>query len=344
MDADQLDLIHAAASQLNDYGYMDGRAFGIVAVGDFCQLPPVKARYAFDANCWGEFDENTLKLSKVWRQDDPIFLEALNLIRRGEGQAGAETLQEAGVTFSPNLDMQFAGCTVVGKNEQVNRINAVRYSQLLGKEFELPNFRWGQQRSEWKVEKGLIPFSLKMKPGALVMILANEQTFEYANGDLGEVIEQDPEQARKYGVQVRLKRNGEVVTVPRVERHFSIRTGGDDRGLDHFRCACVDKEDEERMPRAPWGKESWNCRDGSVVGGAVSWYPLRLSYASTIHKCQGLTLDAIQFDPRDAFAGSPQMSYVALSRCRTAGGLRVVGSPGLLGKRVTIDDRVRKFL
>jgi ATP-dependent exoDNAse (exonuclease V) alpha subunit len=80
------------------------------------------------------------------------------------------------------------------------------------------------------------------------------------------------------------------------------------------------------------------------VTGQVEYYPLRLAYASTIHKSQGLSLDRIQVDIRDAFFGHPSMAYVALSRCRTLDGLRIVGQRERFVKHCNSDARVARWL
>ncbi len=72
--------------------------------------------------------------------------------------------------------------------------------------------------------------------------------------------------------------------------------------------------------------------------------PLRLAYASTIHKSQGLTLDNVQIDFRDRFFGNPGMMYVALSRCRTPEGLRLVGTEEMMIKRTVVNQKVKRFL
>lgn len=81
-----------------------------------------------------------------------------------------------------------------------------------------------------------------------------------------------------------------------------------------------------------------------VIGGAVRFYPLRLAYASTVHKSQGLTLDRVQIDFRDAFFASPSMLYVALSRAREAQGLRLVGTPEQFARRCQADPRAAPWI
>jgi ATP-dependent exoDNAse (exonuclease V) alpha subunit len=67
-------------------------------------------------------------------------------------------------------------------------------------------------------------------------------------------------------------------------------------------------------------------------------------YASTVHKSQGLSLDAVQINLTNAFFGSPAMAYVALSRCRTAEGLRIIGDKATLARRIKTDPKVLRFL
>ena len=78
------------------------------------------------------------------------------------------------------------------------------------------------------------------------------------------------------------------------------------------------------------------------MGGVRS--PLRLAYATTVHKSQGLSLDAIQLDLGSDFLASPSMMYVALSRCRTPGGLVLVGSPEQVVTKTNVDPRVLEWL
>jgi ATP-dependent exoDNAse (exonuclease V) alpha subunit len=80
------------------------------------------------------------------------------------------------------------------------------------------------------------------------------------------------------------------------------------------------------------------------VEGQVEMWPVRLAYASTIHKSQGLSLDRAQVDIRDHFFASPAMAYVALSRCRTLAGLRIVGQRERFVKNCNVDVRVRPWL
>src|SRR5690348_7876316 len=87
MPAEQLDTLYQAVREANQRKSVlksknpDG--LGLVLVGDLCQLPPIKARWIFEAECWPEFDRGTERLEKNWRQADEEFLTAINHLRAG---------------------------------------------------------------------------------------------------------------------------------------------------------------------------------------------------------------------------------------------------------------------
>jgi len=328
VDGTQLDYIVRAAKQAN--GFRDVKhPLGIILVGDFAQLPPVKAKWAFEADCWPLFDANTTRLTKMWRQDHPEFLMALNALRRGDGPEAARILTQAGVQWHTSLEMEFDGTTIVPKNDQVDNYNWESLSRLPGKKIPVRSYRWGKLRGDWK----LIPDVAEFKVGAYVMLLANkmeEGQLVYANGDCGHI--------RDYadGVfTVELVRNGEEVEVYPITRANSFKDKPD---------GWYGEEDAEveggwyPKPHRTSGK------DRKYVEGQVKYFPMRLAYASTVHKSQGLSLDRIQVDIRNSFFGSAAMEYVALSRCRTLEGLRIVGMREKFEKNCKTDAKVARWL
>jgi ATP-dependent DNA helicase PIF1 len=80
------------------------------------------------------------------------------------------------------------------------------------------------------------------------------------------------------------------------------------------------------------------------VIGELTYMPLRLAYASTVHKTQGLTLDALQVSISDPFFTAPSMLYVALSRARDIKKLRVVGQLPMLRNRCRTDPAIKEWL
>lgn len=332
-----LDYLYQACLKVNEFKDVS-RAFGLVLVGDFCQLPPIKQSWAFEAECWPRFEDGTERLTKNWRQGDGMFLDALNHLRSGDGPSGALCLSTL-AHFDRQLDPNFDGTVIVGRNDEVDRYNWLRYSRLKGYEFTYPSYRWGKQSGGWNN----IPETLKLKVGSYVMVLANDTErdesgaplFRWVNGDCGHVVDVGDEE--DHVMRVQLVRTKQVVDIEYVERRVQQR-----HAPDEFDQADIDQAKKYGTKLSDG--TFYDPKKGFWVRGAIRYMPLRLAYATTVHKSQGLTLDRVQVDLRNAFLGQPAMSYVALSRCRTADGLHLVGSPEMLARRTRIDEKVRRWL
>lgn len=350
MDAAQLDIIYQAAAQAN---------VDLVAVGDFLQLPPVKAKWAFQADCWPDFEKNTTRLSKVWRQSEGWFLDAINHTRVGRGQEAAELLKKNGVVFANAVDINFKGTTIKAKNEEVDRHNIACQLKVQGKPCVVRSSRWGKPRGEWK----LIPDVLRLKIGDYVMILANDSpNFAYCNGDCGYI--RNYVEERGTPTRVALDRFG-IIPASDPGEYFEVelvRTGQIVK-IGAIIRAVTQTENPEGFNKkdGPFSGEMWRkrvaqrstyfCNDknyyrfyGKWITGEIEYFPLRLAYASTVHKSQGLSLDNVQIDIRNQFMSTPAMMYVSLSRARTAQGLRIVGTPEDFVRRVRTDEAVARYL
>lgn len=314
---------------------------GLVLSGDFMQLPPIREKWAFEAECWPLFEANTLTLTKNWRQGDGNFLKAINHLRRGEGAAGANLLRNTGVEFANANKLDFPGTTILAKNVDVDRYNWVALSRVNGDTIEVESERWlypgVNAPGEWK----LIPEKLQVKLGALVMILANDSPFfSYANGDQGIIEAYDP--TVKY-FSIRLMRNGQLVNVPMIERRVTINYDPKAYNESGENTELIFSKKDKGLAR-PWREPYFDEEADKYVAGGIKYMPIRLGYAATVHKTQGLSLDRVQIDCRNGFFGQPAMMYVAVSRCRTPEGLRVVGSVDMLGKRCKIAKEVLRWL
>ncbi len=327
MDGEQLSILVRATLEANSWlSPTHAPPLGLTLVGDFCQLPPIKARWAFESDEWHRFEANTTRLTKVWRQGLGPFLDALNFARSGDGAASSELLSQSGLEWHSALDIGFDGTTIVTKNDAVDRYNGMALDKLSTAPFTLSNRRWGKQRGEWKQ----VPDRVTLKTGAYVMLLSNKYSEDrdliFANGDCAHVLDHAYDH-----VLVKLVRNNEEVYVERVIRDVGAK--GKPPGHDH------PHGHGEWLPWPHWmpNKKRW-------VDGQLEMWPLRLAYASTVHKSQGLSLDKIQVDIRDGFFKQPAMLYTALSRCRTMEGLRVVGQRERYVSNCNIDERIRPWL
>lgn len=357
MPKEQLQILYNAIAEVNASAEMArrNRKLGLILTGDFAQLAPVPEKdsdgkseetpWAFKGDCWEEFDARTHKLTSVKRQADAGFLAAINAARRGDGGESVERLVELGVEMGDETTDDFDGTTILATNEAVDRYNEIRAMDLAGQLTRPPIVRWGMQKAEWRRGLPNTPpgrdDEQRFKIGAYVMILANGYSapgvLEYANGDCGWiescVYANDRATGEKRPVfVVRLKR-GPVVEVPALTR---LNTQKEKPG----ETVCAGNP--------AWAKGGVHVKpfreDGRWVIGGVTYFPLRYAFASTVYKTQGLTLDACQIDLRPHFLGKPNQLYVAMSRCRTAAGLRLVGGKDLFVRRCNVDPEVRRWL
>ena len=356
--ADQLGFLVHAIEAVNNREYVldtkdddDGvnPSMGLTLVGDFLQLPPVKAEFAFKAPEWDRFAKHVRTLTTIRRQADPGFITMLRDARAGRGERVADYFQSRNL-LQQETDDAYPGPTILAKNDSVDRYNALRLQRLPGAPLTFQSARWGKQRSEWGNPQKPpstwgIPETLTLKEGALVMILANRRLtidpddpttkrLVYVNGDLGELMGADMETAyflpggipvHQRVAYVRLQRTGEVVSVFPVERQVKVP-------CDSARRKELREQGHEDRVDGKW-----------EIAGAITYMPLRVAYATTVHKSQGLSLDAVQVNVRDAFFKTPGMLYVALSRARTLEGLRLVGSRAAVIERATSDPQLKEW-
>ncbi len=331
MEAEQLTVLVRALEDLNtEVGVRDkGDEIGLTLVGDFLQLPPVKGEFAFKSPEWWRFEAGIETLSEIRRQGDQDFIRALRAARTEDVDGLIEY-------FRPRLhrqsDLGFEGTTILSKNQAVDRLNRICHDRLEGTPVQFLSQRWGKDRGEWKH----IPNQLLIKPGAQVMILANRYEnsgggpeLVYANGDGGVFMGMDAHN----DAAVQLTRTGQVVRVQWITRK-------NNQPLKDPKYLCMGPGahpiDNGRIKTCPACKFPVKKVISETVG-EVTYMPLRLAYASTVHKSQGLTLDRVQIDISDPFFAAPGMLYVALSRAKTPEGLRLVGTVDQLRQRCRMD-------
>jgi len=263
-------------------------AFGgmqVVFVGDFFQLPPVTrggdtARFACEADVWGEAGPVVCYLSEQYRQEDEVFLQVLSALRRGDvtNEVHEQLAARAHDEGAPHPD---AVTKLYTHNVDVDRINEEKLAEIDGvsKSFHMAGH--GAKNLVEHLKRGcLSPEDLNLKISAAVMFTKNNFDAGYVNGTLGTVI--------------------------------GFADDGD--------WPVVETRNGERITAIP---AEWVIEDGKAVLARIIQVPLRLAWAITVHKSQGMSLDAALVDLSKAFEYG--QGYVALSRVRSFSGLYLLG-------------------
>ncbi len=277
----------------------DARPFGglqVLFIGDLYQLPPVvkpqewtvmqsyyKSPFFFDAHVIQEAQPVQLELTKIYRQNDPIFISLLNNIRKNACTSEQLDLLNSYYrsNFIPTKEEPFI--TLCSHNAQADKINKERLNELNTKSIILDAAVSGNfSETAYPAEA-----NLELKEGAQVMFIKNDKGEDrrYYNGKIGVV-----KRVSKNEVTVRLPEGGPDIEVER-EKWENIQYQFDSE---------KDKINEETL-------------------GTFSQFPLRLAWAVTIHKSQGLTFERAIIDAGSSFAAG--QVYVALSRIRSLKGL-----------------------
>lgn len=255
----------------------------VIAVGDFLQLPPVSKTgvydWAFLSDGWAASRFVNVGLKTIHRQADPVFTDLLNSVRVGRLSAAHMAILKKRVAVFPKRDL----LRLFTHNVQVDTWNNSRLDDIDGAS---ETFEMRKEGSEFEtaflVKNLLTPETLTVKKGARVMVTVN------ITGE-GRAL---------------LAVNGSLGTV--------LGWGYDHDG----ESIQVRLDDGSELSVA---RNRWTFDPRNPDGSAVEQFPLRLAWAATIHKSQGLSLDAALIDARAT--REPGQAYVALSRVRTLGGL-----------------------
>lgn len=288
----------------------------MIFVGDMYQLPPVvtaqdkdalNALYAgpyfFNAHVMREFEFDLVELEKIFRQSENDFIGVLNAIRNNQVEHHhLETLCSRVMDPDTQLSSEDFSICITTTNRRASKINQHRLS-LLGTES-----RVYPARVSGGFEKSSFPTdeNLELKAGAQVMFVNNDYEGRWVNGTLGLV-----KTILADSVVVTLENNDEV----EVSRHT-------------WTVHRTVFDPQKRILKT------------EELGDFIQ-VPLRLAWAVTIHKSQGKSFDRVYVDLFGRIFATGQL-YVALSRCRTLGGLHL--SRGIRQNDVLVDPRVVRFL
>lgn len=268
----------------------------VLYIGDLLQLPPVirdeewrtlrnyyKGKFFFHSHVIQNNPPLYIELSKIFRQTDDTFISILNNLRNN--QIATQDIQKLNEFVKPNFDFKRnkGYITLTTHNAKADAMNAQALEDLEGKtQLFKPEIIGDFPEKIFPVDE-----ILKLKEGAQIMFIKNDLSFEkrYFNG--------------KMGVIQSLSSKEILVHFP--EENITIEVEKYEWQNIRYKVNELTKEIEEE------------------VLGTFVHYPIKLAWAITVHKSQGLTFDKAALDVSQVFL--PGQAYVALSRLRTLNGL-----------------------
>jgi len=290
------------------------RPFGgvqVLFIGDLFQLPPVaqneewsllkehyQSPFFFHSKAVKEAAPLCIELQKIYRQNELDFIQLLNHVRHNE--VTNEDIQTLNARFSPAAQKIRDHIVLTTHNYKADAINREELEKLPGSSFQFEASIDG----EFADRSFPTDVMLTLKKGARIMFIRNDASEErmYFNGKLAEVKE--------------ISESGIIVELAESGIEFEL------------------KQEKWENIKYTYQAESEKIEETEL--GSFTQYPIRLAWAITIHKSQGLTFENVIIDAGDSFTAG--QVYVALSRCTSLKGL--VLSSRISRQQISTDEQV----
>lgn len=312
------DIIDAIDKALRIVRRQPDKSFGgtqVIFIGDLFQLPPVvtdkdkdilacyyNSPYFLDAAIFKDIKLPQIELQKIYRQSDREFISLLNKIRIND--INNEDLEILNSKYDPLYDASVNDGAIIltTHKAQAEVINRETLETLHGDSHEYDAVIAGDfPNSNYPTDK-----TLKLKEGAQVMFVKNDTNapMRYYNGKIGKIT----------------------------------------RLTDDYISVIFDNGQEVNITQEKWDNYNYtfdrqNHKITAEVTGQFFQFPLKLAYAITIHKSQGLTFSKVVIDGGQAFATG--QIYVALSRCETFNGIKLISEIPFTA--ISADNRIVEF-
>ncbi len=317
--SDLLDGIDEVLRKYKDH-YKPFGGVQLLMIGDLHQLAPVVKEdewrlleqyydtfYFFGSKALQKTQYISIELKHIYRQRDSAFIDILAKVR--ENNLDAEALCELNKRHIPSLvkSNEEGYIILTTHNHQAQTINDSKLNKLHNKPHSF------QAIIQDEFPEYLYPtgFELTFKKGAQVMFIKNDSSHEkrYFNGKIGAITDFKED----------------IIVVKCEDDQFSIEVG-----VEEWKNVKYEIDDNTKEIK-------------ETIIGTFTQYPLKLAWAITIHKSQGLTFDKAIIDANAAFAHG--QVYVALSRCRTLNGLLLIApiSKNCIKKDSTISRFTREI-
>ncbi|MBI3139977.1 MAG: helix-turn-helix domain-containing protein [Sphingobacteriales bacterium] len=289
----------------------------VLFIGDMYQLPPVvkdpewkllsghyNSPYFFDSLVIREEPPLYIEFDKIYRQREDQFIRLLNQVRNNELDAEGYQILESRYQPVFKRTKEDGYILLTTHNEQARNINLAQLRELDKAVFQYD----AQVENDFPEQAYPAELHLVLKEGAQVMFIRNDSA----------------ERGKRFY-------NGKIGTIARLEE-------------EKIFVRCPDEDIETEVTRDKWENIRYTLDKASQTMkeellGSFTQFPLRLAWAITIHKSQGLTFEKAIIDAGEAFA--PGQVYVALSRCTSLNGMILKSK--VRGNSLFTDPRILQF-